>query len=69
MPVRQTTERWLVLDDGSKVRSAELETADYGEWPTPRTHADADAQAEARGLVFPDEVKTVAEKVNFLASA
>lgn len=36
------------------------------EWTIPRTHAEADAQAKERGLVFPEDVTTVKEKQAFL---
>lgn len=70
MPVQQTTTRWVVLEDGSKVRAAlppEVEVADDA-FPVPRTHAEADEQAVARGLVFPSEDMTVKEKQDFLDS-
>lgn len=35
---------------------------------TPRTHAEADAQAAERGLVFPEDVTTVKAKIAYLAS-
>lgn len=42
---------------------------DATSYATPRTHKDADKQARARGLVFPDDVRTVKAKAAFLASA
>lgn len=67
MPVQQTTERWIVQEDGSKIRGElppEVVDGD-GEYPVPRTHAEADEQAAARGLEFPDGL-TVKEKQEFL---
>lgn len=68
MPVQQTTVRWVVNEDGSKVRAAlppEV-VVESGEYPVPRTHAEADEQAAARGLEFPEGDLTVKEKQEFL---
>lgn len=71
MPVQQTTVRWVVQEDGSKVRAAlppeVVVVEDDGEYPLARTHAEADEQAAARGLEFPEENMTVKEKQEFLA--
>jgi len=76
MPVKQTTERWFVNEDGSKVRSRNLEHTESvngdsasDEYPVARTHAEADEQAAARGLTFPEENMTVKAKAEFLAGA
>lgn len=68
MPVNQETTRWVVQEDGSKIRVAvppEVADSDEGH-AVPRTHADADAQAAERGLSFPSEDMTVKEKQEFL---
>lgn len=70
MPVRQTTTRWRVTDSGGRVRDPlaglKEEAASNDTQATPRTHADADARAAELGLEFPEEVKTVAQKVEYL---
>lgn len=63
MPAQQTTKRWRVLSDGSKVRHVYISTPS-----SIRTHAEADARAAELGLEFPGGVKTVAQKVQHLAS-
>jgi hypothetical protein len=69
MPVQQTTQRWVVLEDGSRVRgNLPPEVVDEG-YAIPRTHAEADEQAAERGLTFPNEEMTVKEKQDFLASS
>lgn len=95
MPVQQTTVRWVVQEDGSKIRAAlppevvpseevavpeetvapeeeavveEVAPEEPDSYPVPRTHADADEQAAARGLTFPSDDMTVKEKQDFLES-
>ena len=71
MPVQQTTQRWIVQEDGSKIRAAlppeVVMEDDSSGHAVPRTHAEADEQAAARGLSFPSEEMTVKEKQDFLA--
>lgn len=64
MPVTQTTERWAVLEDGSKVRYAGAPPVEIT--GPVRTHAEADEQAAALGITFPDDVKTVKDKQAYL---
>lgn len=70
MPVDQITTRWVVQEDGSRVRSTvpPKVTPEDGSYPTPRTHSEADEQAAERGISFPDEEMTVKEKQDYLAS-
>ncbi len=67
MPVYQTTERWIVQEDGSKIRGV-VPSEPSNSTPTPKTHAEADEQAAALGIEFPEEVSTVKEKQEFLAA-
>ena len=72
MPVTQTTVRWVVQEDGSKIRGAlppeVVASEEDDSYPVARTHAEADEQAAERGLTFPSEGMTVKEKQDFLES-
>lgn len=71
MPVTQTTVRWVVQEDGSKIRGAlppKVVAEEETSYPVARTHAEADEQAAARGLTFPNDDMTVKEKQEFLDS-